>query len=184
MKKLLVNRDSTFLQPIKKLIENQKRRTLVMWTLECAEGVLPIFESKFPNDKRPREALEAAKSWAFGQIKMSVAKKAAHAAHNAATKAGDENPAARATARTMGHVVGTVHVKTHAIGVVMYALTAFVYENIQKNAEEVIAEKCDWFCNRLKCWEKNIDQVEKEWAPFLLKDTHPNKETKIISKKK
>ena len=167
MRKLLVNRDSACLQPIKKLVEKQKRRVLVKWAIECAEDILPIFENKFPKDNRPREALEAAKAWASGKIKIPVAKKAAHAAHNAATEAGDDNPAARAAARTMGHVIGTIHVETHAMGVVMYGITAFVYANNQENTEKVVTEKCDWFYDRLKYWEENIDQIETDWVSFL-----------------
>jgi hypothetical protein len=184
MRKLLVTGESVFLQPIKKLVEKQKQRTLVMWTIECAEEVLPIFESKFPEDHRPREALEAAKAWASGEIKMPLAKKAAHASHKAATAAGDENPAARAAARAIGHVVGTIHVETHAMGFVFYAITAYIYMNNHENTEKVIAKKCDWLYYRLKYWEENIDQVERKWAPFLLKDTIPNKEAKVGLNKK
>ena len=32
------------------------------FAIACAEHVLPIFEEKYPEDKRPREALEAAKA--------------------------------------------------------------------------------------------------------------------------
>ena len=134
MRKLLVTRESACLQPIRELIEKQKHRTLVMWSIDCAEHILPIFEEKHPHDKRPREAVEAAKAWAHGKIKMPLAKKAAHAAHNAATDVVEADPAACAAARAMGHVVGAVHVETHAIGVVMYGITAFVYAAEQKDA--------------------------------------------------
>ena len=80
MKKLLVTKKSTCLQPLAELIERQKHKTLVLWSIECAERVLPIFEEKYPHDKRPRKAIEAAKAWARGEIKMPEAKRAAHAA--------------------------------------------------------------------------------------------------------
>ncbi|HUU77860.1 MAG TPA: Imm5 family immunity protein [candidate division Zixibacteria bacterium] len=176
MKKLLVTRKSACLQPIRELIEKQKHMTLVLWTIECAKSVLPIFEEKYPNDKRPREAVEAAKAWAYGEIKMPVAKKAAHATHNAATAVSKENPSACAAARAMGHVIGTIHVETHAMGFVMYSITAFIYASEQKNADEIIAEKSSWLYERLLYWEANIDKVETSWASFLLKDTVPNKE--------
>ena len=184
MKKLLVTRESVCLQPIRELIEKQKHRTLVHWTIECAEHILPIFEDKHPQDKRPREAVKAAKAWAHGQIKMPVAKKAAHAAHNAATAVAEKDPAACAAARAMGHVVGTVHVETHAIGVVMYGITAFVYAAEQEDADEVISRECDWFYERLLYWEANIDNVDTTWAPFLLRDDVPNKEKLLRQKQK
>jgi hypothetical protein len=31
--------------------------------VECAEHVLHIYEAKYPDDKRPRQAIEAAKAW-------------------------------------------------------------------------------------------------------------------------
>lgn len=181
MKKLFVTRESQCLQPIRELIENQKHRTLVLWSIECAEHVLPIFEQIYPEDMRPRLAVEAARSWAKGDIKMPVAKKAAHAAHNAATEA-DEYPAAQAAARAMGHIVGTVHVETHAIGFVIYSITAFVYADGQKNTDEVISKECDWLYERLKYWEANIDKVDTTWASFLLNDSIPNKE-KLLRQK-
>lgn len=175
MKKLLVTRESASLQPIRELIEKQKHRTLVLWGIDCAERILAIFEAKYPQDKRPREALEAAQVWARGEIKMPVAKKAAHAAHNAATAVAND-PAACAAARAMGHVVGTVHVETHAIGIVMYGITALVYAAAPKVADEVIAEECQWFYDRLLYWEANVDQADTTWAAFLLRDDVPNKE--------
>ena len=183
MKKLLVTRESACLQPIRKLIEKQKHRTLILWSIECAERVLPIFEEKHPQDKRPREAVEAAKAWAHGKIKMPVAKKTAHAAHNAATAVA-EDPAACAAARAMGHVVGTVHVETHAMGFVMYAITSFVYAAEQKDVDNVLAKECNWLYDRLLYWEANIGKVDTTWASFLLNDDAPNKEKLLRQKKK
>lgn len=182
MKKLLITRESACLQPIRELIEQQKHRTLVLWNIECAERVLPIFEERYPQDARPREAIEAARAWAHGDMKMPAAKKAAHAAHNAATAVA-EDPAACAAARAMGHVVGTVHVETHAMGFVMYAITAFIYAAEQKDADDVIAKECNWLHDRLLYWEANIDKVSTTWASFLLNDDAPNKE-KLLRQKK
>ncbi|NHJ86645.1 MAG: hypothetical protein FK734_14365 [Asgard group archaeon] len=183
MKKLLVTRESPQLQPLRELIEKQKHRTLVLWTIDCAQRVLSIFEEKYPQDKRPREAIEAAKVWAQGKIKMPIAKKAAHASHNAASTIANENPAACASARAMGHVIGTIHVETHAMGFVIYTITAFIYASGLQNADEVISKECNWLYDRLLYWEANIDTVEQTWAPFLLKDDRPNKEALLRQKK-
>jgi hypothetical protein len=167
MKKLLVNRESACLQPLSDLIEKQKHRTLVLWSIECAGRVLPIFEEKHPQDERPRKALEAAKAWARGEIKMPAAKRAAHASHNAATEV-MENAAACAAARAIGHVVGTVHVKTHAMGFVIYAVTAFIHASDDpNNADDVIAKECRWLYRHLQFWESDIDKINVPWATFL-----------------
>ena len=55
MRKLLVNRDSPQLQSLKKLVKQQKHRTLVMWTIDCAEDILTIFENKFPRGKNTQK---------------------------------------------------------------------------------------------------------------------------------
>ncbi len=175
MKKLLVTRTSEVLQPLRALIEEQKHRTLVLWAIDCGARVLPIFENAYPHDVRPRAALDAALDWAHGDIKMPVARRAAIGAHNAASAVAD-NRAACAAARTMGHVVGTVHVETHAIGVPSYGLTAFAYAAPARPAADVIAEELQWQYDRLLYWQAHIDSLDGLWAPFLLRDDLPNKE--------
>lgn len=183
---MIVTRESQVLQPLRLLIEEQKHRTLVMWALDCAKGILPIFESKYPKDKRPREAIRAARLWARGDIKMPIAKKAAHASHNAASEVINDSPAAGAAARAMGHVVGTVHVETHAIGVACYGITAYVYDLPEEDQDEVIEKIATCMYDRLKYWEKHIEKVDKmnpKWATFLSRDDVPNKE-KLLREKK
>ena len=145
MKKLLFTRESACLQPIRELIERQKHRTLVMWAIECAGRILPIFEDRHPEDPAPAGSRGSRKGVGRAEkLRCRPPKRAAHAAHNAATEV-SEDAAAYAAARAMGHAVGTVHVETHAMGVVMYGLTAFVYEAGLANAEAVIPGKCKWF---------------------------------------
>lgn len=38
-----------------------------LFACDCAERVLPLFEKKYPNDKRPRQAIEVARKFANGQ---------------------------------------------------------------------------------------------------------------------
>ena len=42
--------------------------TARLFAADCAERVLPIFEKKHPDDTRPREAIEAARQFARGEI--------------------------------------------------------------------------------------------------------------------
>ncbi len=58
-------------------------RSLVLWATDCAGHVLPYFEEKYPKDDRPRNAVEAGRAWARGEIAMSEARAAAFAAHAA-----------------------------------------------------------------------------------------------------
>ncbi len=116
-----------------------------------------------------------------GEIKMPVAKRAIHAAHNAATEV-EHDPAACAAARAMGHAAATIHVETHALGLVFYGLTAFVYA-YPEHVEVTVASELKRYYDRLTYWEANIDSVDMTWAPFLLRDASPNKERLLRQKK-
>ena len=75
MRKLLFSRESEVLEPIRALVEQQNHRTLVLWVFDLAPLLLELFEKYFPYEKRPYEALETAKKWVRGELKMPVAKK-------------------------------------------------------------------------------------------------------------
>jgi len=83
------------------------RRLLAQWASDCAERVLPLFEACHSGDDRPRKAVEAARAWVRGEIRVGQARKVAVAAHAAARDATD--PAARAAARSTGQATGTAH---------------------------------------------------------------------------
>ena len=51
---------------------------------DIAERVLHIYEEKFPDDKRPREAIKAARDFANGKIDKDQLKRAAYADADAA----------------------------------------------------------------------------------------------------
>jgi hypothetical protein len=63
----------------------------VKFAIACADRVLIIFESKYPGDKRPREAIEAAQAFLLNPSKKTAdaAADAAHAAHAAAYATAD-----------------------------------------------------------------------------------------------
>ena len=54
----------------------------VEWACYCAEQVLSIFEKKYPQDQRPRKAIEAAREWLKNPSEAT--RKAAAAAYAAA----------------------------------------------------------------------------------------------------
>ena len=59
------------------------RGVLVTFAADCAARVLPIFEAKFPDDDRPRKAIEAARLGAADADAAHAAYAAANAAHAA-----------------------------------------------------------------------------------------------------
>ena len=87
--------------------------------MDRAERVLPYFEEKYPNDDRPRKAVEAARAWVRGEISLSDVRAAAFAAHAAARDA--SHASARAAARAAGHAAATAQVTRHAPHAANYA---------------------------------------------------------------
>jgi len=57
-----------------------EKKQIVLCAADIAESVLPIFEEKYPNDSRPREAIEAARAWSNGKGTNAAAAAAAAAA--------------------------------------------------------------------------------------------------------
>jgi len=110
--------DASILEPLGRM----ERTTVALRAADCAERVLPLFECEHPGDTRPRAAIEAARAWARGELRVGEARRAALAAHAAAREARSEP--ARAAARACGHAAATAHVATHAVAVLSYAANA------------------------------------------------------------
>jgi hypothetical protein len=103
-------------------VDRGDQRSLALWAAGCAGHVLRCFEEAYPQDDRPRNAVEAAHAWARDEIRVGEARFAAVAAHAAARAAGDA--AARAAARAAGHAAGTAHMAGHVPHAAACAATA------------------------------------------------------------
>lgn len=98
-----------------------KHRLLAAWAAACAERVLSLFKA-CSSDDRPQRAIDIARAWARGEVRVGDAQKAAVAAHAAAREAASKS--ATAAARAAGHAVATAHMADHSLGAAMYALKA------------------------------------------------------------
>lgn len=100
---------------------SRSHRLLALRAAAEAKRVLPIFEKKYPNDPRPRQAIEAIKAWAQGKrvLGMAEVRQLSLGSHAAAREANTD--AARFAARAAGQAVATWHVPTHAMAVPTYA---------------------------------------------------------------
>jgi hypothetical protein len=126
------------------LVNKIDQKTLAVWAIDCAERVMPYFEEKYPEDPRPREAIETLQAWIeTGVFKMTVIRKASLSSHAAARDVGEENPA-RSAARAAGQAVATAHVPTHAIGAAIYALQAIHRASDASELDSAIAKERDW----------------------------------------
>ncbi len=109
--------------PKTELANRTDKKILAAWALFCAERVLPIFEEKYPDDPRPRNAVEAGRAWVRGEMRVGEARKAAFLAH-AAARAAAGDPLASFAARAAGHAAATAHTPGHAVHAAEYALKA------------------------------------------------------------
>lgn len=116
-------------EPEKAEFSLQDHKLLVLWAADCAEHVLSYFEKEYPEDDRPRKAIEAGRVWINDKITVGEARIAAFAAH-AAARSSSNHPAARAAARAAGHAAATVHVVGHASHAADYAAAAAEAANI------------------------------------------------------
>ena len=126
-----------------KKYEKQHQSLMAIWAADCAERVLPFFEAEFPDDARPREAIEACRAWVqTGVFKMADIRGASRAAHAAAREA-KPNSASCFAARAAGQAVATAHVPQHAFGGAYYALKAIAAAD-PSGAETRVAEEHAW----------------------------------------
>ena len=131
-----------------KRYSRQDQTTMAVWAAYCAERVLPLFESVYPEDDRPRRAIEACRAWVeTGVFRMVDIRGASLAAHAAARDA-EEGSAARFAARAAGQAVATAHVPQHAYGAAYYALKAVAAAN-PANAVAGVAAEREWQAARL-----------------------------------
>src|SRR5260370_13839287 len=102
-------------------LTDSDHRLLALWAASCAEQVLSLLASVQPEDPRPRQAIEYARAWVRGEVKMMQARAAGGHAMGAARSL---RGAARYAAYAAGQAGVEAHVAAHEPGAAAYALTA------------------------------------------------------------
>lgn len=102
------------------------RRELIVWSVRCAERVLPIFESEAPDDPRLHDALNGALAFSHGKLGIGEVRKLAFDCHAAARDA--DGAAATAAARMCGQAVAVAHMAGHSREVARYTAKALASE--------------------------------------------------------
>ncbi|MFT3890695.1 MAG: hypothetical protein QM730_03605 [Anaerolineales bacterium] len=122
-------------------LTDSDHQLLALWAAACAEHVLPLFESVQPSDPRPRQAIELARAWARGEIKMSQSRNAAGHAQAAAREL---SGAARHAAFAAGQAAAVAHVAAHELGAAAYAIKAVRAAASQGEEESAGRMECEW----------------------------------------
>lgn len=139
-RKMLSNWKAPYIQSIMKLIETQSKATLVTWSVNYSEQViLPLWNKYHPNDLRPQRALNAAREWLLGSIKLPQAKVAILDCHASAREV-DGNSVAQAAVRAISQSASTIHSARHCIGLAFYGALAVAYDQLGTDAPWVQIE--------------------------------------------
>lgn len=141
-RKMLSDWKAPYIQSLMKLIETQSKATLAHWAVDYSERViLPLWCKYNPNDLRPQNALNAAREWLSGAIKLPQAKAAIFECHAAAREV-DGNSVAQAAARAIGQCASTIHSARHCIGLALYGAIAVAYDRLGTDAPWGQIEQC------------------------------------------
>lgn len=147
-RKMLSDWQADYIQSLMRVIETQSKATLANWAVEYSSSeILPLWVKHYPEDSRPQLALEGAKRWLAGEVKLPEAKKLILQCHQAARDT-VENPVAQAAARAIGQSASTIHSARHCIGLAFYGALALAYDT----------------CGTEAPWDKIERQAAKECA--------------------
>ncbi len=111
-------------------LSEHELRAITGYAAECARRALPIFERDLPTDTRPRDAIEAAHTFATGGRRTAALRRSAWAALKAAQEA--TSPAAADAARAASHAaaaaylhpLASAHQVKHLLGAAAHAARA------------------------------------------------------------
>lgn len=146
-RKMLSDLNAPYIQSLMKLIETQSKTTLANWAVDYSECVLlPLWYKHYQEDQRPQNALNAAREWLSGAIKLPQAKAVILECHAAAREA-EGNSVAQAAARAIGQCASTIHSARHCIGLAFYGALAVAYDRLGADTswtqiEQYAGEEC------------------------------------------
>ncbi len=164
---ILFSKDSECLQGLKASLDRLDRRIVILWAFDFADESVKQLAEKYPDENRPAEALEAARNWAEGKVKMRYAQRKILDCHAFAKDIDDK--ADIAICHAIGQACAVVHTQGHAIGYPMYDLTSIVLKRGVNNCAEEVNARIQKYMERLCFWTEHIECYHGEWAGFILK---------------
>jgi hypothetical protein len=123
------------------MLTDSDHHLLASWAAACAEHVLQLFETAQPSDVRPRQAMEAARAWVRGEIRMSQSRAAGGHANAAAR---DLSGAARHAAYAAAQAALVAHVAAHELGAAAYAIKSASAAAPEGQGESAGRLECQW----------------------------------------
>lgn len=120
-------------------LSEDDRKRVAAWAADCAERVLPLFESEAPGDGRPGDAIARARGFAAGRLTAAVEIRQRFVAGRAATSA--TSRAGAAAARSAAQAAAVAHMGAHGLGAAAYAARAIRLSEPDSNAD---LEELEW----------------------------------------
>jgi hypothetical protein len=149
LRKMLGNdMNAPYLVSLMSLIETQSKETIARWCIGYAEEkILPIYEADFPDDMRPRKALETAVAFLDGKVKLPKVKMCINETRQAAKDCG-KNLIADISARSIATVASSVHTPTGSLSLALYGALAVAYKDLgldktESEYESYAAAECE-----------------------------------------
>ena len=137
------------------------------FALRCAEHVLPIFEAQYPDDARPREAIETARAFLNGRATVEDAQAASRAAAGAA----------RSAYATADFSEDGSHAKKFAAAYAAYAVDAAVYAAAYAAVETATLcanNAAFWATSAANAFAANGGAAERDWQHETLLSLVPD----------
>lgn len=138
------------------LIKVTDQKILATWAIDCVEKYMYLLEDQYPNENRPRNALNILHKWMNGELKMWDARKATYPALAVARELEKTDKVACQIARACSHTLATCHVPTHSEGSAMYVVSALYHLNKDnENIDDILEKERDWQIKHLIELKKN-----------------------------
>lgn len=167
-RKILFSKEDILLQPLQQALTRLNHRAIVLWTLEAGQKSMKAFSSPVSQDPRPQDALDSARAWAEGRIKMPLARQAILSCHRMAREV--PSLADQALCHAIGQAASAVHTPGHAMGYPTYALTAQVLKLGLEDCQAELEQQTDDLLAQLLYWAGNEPQYPGPWSFFLRRE--------------
>ena len=164
---VLFAKDSEFIQDLSLLFRDQSHKAMVLWALDLAGESVAKLAEKYPDETRPREALDAAWAWAEGTIKMPLAQRKILDCHALAKELDSIEDISLCHA--VGQACAVVHTAGHAMGFPMYELSAIIYRLGIDSCQGAVERRKQEYIDKLFYWHEHVGDYDGPWADFMLR---------------
>lgn len=140
LRKMLTDVDAPYIRSLMRLVETQSTATIAAWCTDYSEAhLLPLWRQAFPDDARPKAALNAAREFLAGSLKLPDAKKQIMECR-AAARAAEGAPVAQGAARAIDASASSIHNPAGALGLAFYGALALAYNQAGTTAPWPVLE--------------------------------------------